>query len=59
MRVEVLFPEFCNLFGDTGNIRFLKASAPDMEIINTDNCSVPYFVDNDVDMIYIGSMSER
>lgn len=59
MRVEVLFPEFCNLFGDTGNIRFIKASAPDIEIINTDNRSVPYFVNNDVDMIYIGSMSER
>ncbi len=59
MRVEVLFPEFCNLFGDTGNIRYLKASAPDIEIINTDNRSVPYFVNGDVDMIYIGSMSER
>ena len=58
MRIEVLFPEFGNLFGDTGNIRFLKASAPDVEIINTDNRSEPYFVNGDVDMIYIGSMSE-
>ena len=59
MRVEVLFPEFGNYFGDGGNIRFLKACAPDIEIINTDNRSVPYFVNEDIDMIYIGSMSER
>lgn len=59
MRIEVLFPEFGNLFGDTGNIRYLQACVPDAEIINTDNRSVPYFVTGDVDMIYIGSMSER
>lgn len=59
MRVEILFPEFGNLFGDSGNICFLKASAPDIEFINTDNRSVPKFVSEDVDMIYIGSMSEK
>lgn len=59
MRVEVLFPEFGNYFGDSGNIRYLQACAPDAEFIITDNRSVPRFVSEDVDMIYIGSMSEK
>lgn len=59
MRVEVLFPEFGNFFGDVGNILYLRKSVPEAEIINTDNRSVPRFVTEDVDMIYIGSMSER
>lgn len=59
MKIEVLFPEFGNLYGDSGNIRYLAACAEDIEIINTDNRSVPHFVSEDVDMIYIGSMSEK
>lgn len=58
MKTEVLFPEFCNLYGDGGNIQFLSASAPDMEIIYTNNQDRPRFVDERVDMIYIGSMPE-
>ncbi|MBE6773124.1 MAG: hypothetical protein E7544_02755 [Ruminococcaceae bacterium] len=59
MRIEVLFPEFGNYFGDSGNIRYLQACAPEAEFIITDNRSVPCFANEDVDMIYIGSMSER
>ncbi len=59
MTVEVLFPEMCNLYGDNGNIRYLQASAPDAEIIYTDNCSTPQFVSRRVDMLYLGSMPEQ
>lgn len=59
MRIEILFPEFGNYFGDSGNIRYLQACAPEAEFISTDNRSVPKFVTEDVDMIYIGSMSEK
>ena len=24
MKIEILFPEICNLFGDMGNIKYLK-----------------------------------
>ncbi len=58
MRIEVLFPEFGNLYGDSANMRYIQASAPDIEIINTDNRSTPVFAHEDVDMIYIGSMTE-
>lgn len=28
MKIEVLFPEICNLYGELGNIKFLKKSYP-------------------------------
>lgn len=58
MKIEVLFEESCNLFGDGQNITYLKATLPDAEFIHTKITDVPYFVNNDPDMIYIGSMSE-
>ncbi len=59
MKVEVLFPEFSNLYGDVGNMFYLKKCAPNFEFIYTNNQDVPYFVNNDVDMVYIGSMNEK
>ena len=32
MKIEILFPEYCNLFGDYGNMMYLKACLPDAEI---------------------------
>lgn len=58
MKVEVLFPEFGSYYGDSGNIRYLKKCAPDIEVIKTHYHATPVFVTGDVDMIYIGSMSE-
>lgn len=58
MKIEVLFPELCNLYGDNGNIKFLSASAPDIEVIYTANSDKLAFANERVDMIYIGSMSE-
>lgn len=58
MIIEVLFGEVCNLFGDSGNISFLKASLPDAQWIDTPLNRTPYFVKNDVDMIYLGSGTE-
>lgn len=58
MKIEVLFPEFCNLYGDGGNIKFLAKSAPDIEIIYTNNQDIPTFVSERVDMVYMGSMPE-
>ena len=58
MIIEALYPELCCLYGDMANIRYLAKCLPDAQIINTDFTDKPYFVDNDVDMVYIGSMSE-
>ncbi len=57
--IEELFPEVCNLFGDGGNMRYLKLCLPEAEYINTGLNDKPYFADNDVNMIYMGPMTEN
>ena len=59
MKVEVLFPEFCNLYGDLWNIKYLKRCSDEVEVINTSFTSIPAFVTEDVDMIYMGPMTEK
>ena len=34
MKIEILFPEYANLFGDMGNILYLKACLPQAEFID-------------------------
>lgn len=58
MKIEMLFPEVCNLYGDTSNIKYLKKCIPEAEIIKTDINSEPVFVKQDVNMIYMGPMPE-
>lgn len=59
MKIEMLYPEVCNLFGDTSNIKYLEKCIPDAEIIKTDINSEPAFVKQDVNMIYMGPMPEN
>ncbi len=59
MKVEILFPEFCNLFGDMYNMKYLKMCIPDAEFIETALDSTPAFVEQDVNLIYLGSMTEN
>lgn len=58
MVIEILFNESCNLFGDGQNSKYLEATLPDARFVYTKITDVPYFADNDPDLIYIGSMSE-
>lgn len=59
MKIEILFNEVCNLYGDGQNPSYLQATLPDAEFIFTSLTQEPYFAANDPDMIYIGSMSEK
>lgn len=59
MRIEVLFPEFCNLFGDIFNMKYLKMCLPDAEFIETALDEVPTFVSEEVNLIYLGPMTEN
>lgn len=59
LRIEVLFPEVCNLYGDLGNIQYLRACLTDAEFIETALTQKPEFAGTDVDLIYMGSMTER
>lgn len=59
MKIEILFPEICNLYGDLGNIRYLKESDPSIEIIETSLKSEPAFNKEKVDLIYMGTTTEN
>lgn len=59
MKIEMLYPEVCNLFGDISNIKYLEKCIPDAEIIKTDINTEPAFVKQDIDMIYMGPMPEN
>ena len=59
MRAEILFPEVCNLYGDLANIRYLKACCPELEVIETDLKSRPRFLDEEIDLVYMGSTTEK
>lgn len=59
MKIEVLYPEVCNLYGELGNIRFLKQSCPEIEIVETSLNEEPLFVSEAPDLIYMGTMTEK
>lgn len=58
-KIEVLFPEVCNLYGDLFNVELLRQSYPEIEVINTSLKAKPYFLTAKPDMIYMGSVTER
>ncbi len=58
MKIEVLYPEMCNVFGELANARYLRASAPEAEIVETPNQTAPLFAQEKVDLLYIGAMPE-
>lgn len=59
IKIEVLYPELSNLYGDYYNAKYLAKCIDGAEIIYTSNDEEPAFVSNKIDMIYMGSMSER
>ncbi len=59
MTIEILFPEYANLFGDMGNMRYLQACLPDATFVRTPLTQTPYFANHKVDLLYMGPMTER
>ena len=59
MKIEILFPEFCNLYGDMFNMKYLKMCLPDAEFIETALEEEPTFVKENVNLIYLGPMTEK
>ncbi len=58
MKIEVLYPEICCLFGDKANMRYFEMCLPGAEFIKTPVSEMPRFLTEDVDMVYFGSCSE-
>ena len=60
MKIEILYPEIANLFGDLANIKYMMASIPSCKVVGTDLNSRPAFLDSgDVDLVYMGTMTEN
>ena len=60
MKIEILYPEFCNLNGDLANIKYLKKCIDDLEVIETSINDVPKFIDcEDISLVYMGTLSEN
>ncbi len=57
--IEILLPEIADLYGEIGTINYLKKSFSDDNIIETKLKDRPYFLDNKVDFVYLGPMSEK
>ncbi|MEE0797672.1 MAG: hypothetical protein UIJ88_07530 [Anaerovoracaceae bacterium] len=59
MKIEVLFPEICNLYGDLANVRYLAACLPEARIVRTGLKDEPLFLTEKPDLIYMGTATER
>lgn len=60
MKIEILYPEFCNLNGDMGNMKYLQKCLPEADIIETSINEKPRFIEqDDISLIYMGTLSER
>lgn len=59
IKIEYLYPEIANLYGDPFNIKYLKNCLKEAEVVETSLVDGPKFVSEEIDMIYMGSMSEK
>lgn len=59
MKIEVLYPEIANLYGDPENVTYLQKSNPEIEVVETHLTDVPLFVREKPALVYMGTMTER
>ncbi|MEG2458034.1 MAG: hypothetical protein RSB41_04000 [Bacilli bacterium] len=59
MKIEILYSEIGNLYGDNGNIRYLEKCLKDEKFYYTSINDTPHFVKEKIDFIYMGPMSEE
>lgn len=59
MKLEILYPEIGNLFGDPANMKYLGLCLPGAEIVRTGIDDEPAFINGGIDFIYMGPMTER
>ncbi len=59
MKIEILYPQLCCLYGDKGNTMFLQKCLPDAEFVFTQLNSKPLFLSEEIDLVCMYSMSEQ
>ena len=58
-KIEILFPEVCNMFGNMYNIKYLEQTSKEIEVINTSLTEEPKFLTEDISMVYMAPMTEK
>ena len=58
MKIEVLFPDTANLYGDLFNAEYLAKCAENREIVRTGLNDAPAFLNGDIDIICMSPMPE-
>lgn len=58
-KIEVLYKEVANLYGDNGNIRYLESAICDPRIIYTSFDDTPKFLSEKIDLVYLGPTTEN
>ena len=58
MKIEILYPEVCNLYGDLANAEYLSRSSG-AEIVTTSLKERPRFPSEDIALVYMGTTTER
>lgn len=59
MKIEILYSEVANLFGDMANVRYLEKCLPKAKFIYTSLNDKPKFISEKIDLVYMGPMSEN
>ncbi len=59
MKIEVLYAKVSNLYGDQGNVLLLKKTLIGATFYETDLNETPKFVTSKINLIIMGSMSEK
>lgn len=57
-RIEFLYPELCNIFAESYNVEYLARCNSEIEVVNTRLGEIPHFMNEKVDMVYLGGVSE-
>ena len=58
MTIEILYPDLCNLYGEQGNSRYLRACLPEAVFYETTGGQEPAFCREPVDFVYLGAMPD-
>lgn len=58
MKIEILYPEIANLYGDLQNVMYLASCDSNIEIVKTFLNDKPKFVSEDIALVYMGTTSE-
>ncbi|MBR1376776.1 MAG: hypothetical protein IJ565_03080 [Bacilli bacterium] len=59
MKIEILYSEVANLFGDMANIKYLEKCLPKAKFIYTSLNEKPRFIKEKINLVYMGPMSEN